>query len=84
MEYPSFAAALKSGVSITEGSLVNAQRGYLSFAGAASLSNWHYTPSNPITANIKSREMAIQQLMRLANRNYPVSGSLSSDISLRG
>lgn len=76
--------ASKSGVSITSGSLVNAQRGYLNFAVAAGLSNWRYAGSNPINANITCREMAIQELMRAANRNYPVSGNLSMDVSVRG
>jgi len=76
--------ASKSGVSITTGSLVNAQRGYLNFAASAGLSDWHYTPSSPITANITSREMSIEELMRLAKWNYPVSGNLSLDASLHG
>src|SRR5215469_10307968 len=76
--------ASKSGVSITTGSLVNAQRGYLNFAVDAGLSNWRYRASNPINANVTCREMAIEQLMRLANRNYPVSGNLSLDASLHG
>jgi translocation and assembly module TamB len=76
--------ASKSGVSITTGSLVHAQRGYLNFAGGAGLSNWHYTESEPIHANITCREIAIQELMRLANQNYPVSGNLSMDVSVHG
>lgn len=76
--------ASKSGVSITTGSLVNSERGYLNFAGGAGLSNWHYKPSNALHANITCRELAIQELMQLANRNYPVSGNLSVDVSVHG
>src|SRR5215469_1531292 len=76
--------ATKSEVSITTGSLVHAQRGYLNFAGGVGLSNWHYTESEPIHANVTCREIAIQELLRLANQNYPVSGNLSIDVSVHG
>jgi translocation and assembly module TamB len=76
--------ASKSGVSITKGSLVNAERGYVNFAVGAGLSNWHYTPSSPMNATVTSREISIQQLMRVANRNYPISGNLSIDVSVHG
>jgi len=76
--------ASKSGVSIQNGSLVNARQGYINFAGSAGLSNWHYLPSNPISLDVTSRGLAIEQLLQLAQLDYPVSGSLSVNLSMHG
>ena len=76
--------ASKSGVSIENGSLVNARQGYLNFAVSSTLSNWHYLPSSQINANVNSRGLAIQQLLQAAKLNYPVSGNLLADISIHG
>ena len=77
-------AASKSGVSIRNGSLVNARQGYVAFDLEAGLSNWSYAPSSPINLQMTSRGLAIAQLMQLANLNYPVSGNLSADVSIHG
>ena len=58
--------ASKSGISIENGSLVNARQGYVNFSLNTALSNWHYTASSPVTAQVMSRGLAIKQL--LANR----------------
>jgi translocation and assembly module TamB len=76
--------ASKSGVSIQNGSLVNASQGYIHFAVGSGLSNWHYLPSSPITVEVNSRDLAIKQLLQLARLDYPVSGSLSVDLSMHG
>ena len=74
----------KSGISIQNGSLVNAHQGYVNFAGGSGLSNWHYSPSSPITLEVSSRDLAINQLLQLARLDYPISGSLSVDLSMHG
>jgi translocation and assembly module TamB len=74
----------KSDVSIQNGSLVNAHQGFVNFAGSTGLSNWHYLPSSPLSLEVTSRELAIEQLLQLAQLDYPVSGSLSVDLSLHG
>jgi translocation and assembly module TamB len=76
--------ASKSGISIREGSLVNARQGYINFAVGSGLSNWHYLPSSPITLEVNSRDLAINQLLQVARLDYPVSGSLSVDLSMQG
>jgi len=74
----------KSGVSIENGSLVNARHGYVNFALSAGLSNWHHLPSSSINVQVNSRGLAIQPLLQAAKLDYPVSGNLSVDISMRG
>jgi translocation and assembly module TamB len=76
--------ASKSGVSIQNGSLVNAQQGYINFSGSSALSNWHYLPSSLIDVQLTSRGLAIKQLLRVAKLDYPVSGNLSVDVSMHG
>jgi translocation and assembly module TamB len=76
--------ANKSGVSIQNGSLVNARQGYVNFAFSSSLSDWHYLPSSPIKVQMTSRGLAINELLQVAKLDYPVSGDLSVDVSMHG
>ena len=76
--------ANRSGVSIQNGSLVNMRQGYVNFAFSSGLSNWHYLPSSPINVQLTSRGLAINQLLQVAKLDYPVSGDLSVDLSMRG
>jgi translocation and assembly module TamB len=76
--------ASESGVSIENGSLVNAHQGYVNFALSSGLSNWHYLLSSPINVKLNSRGLAIQQLLQLAKLDYSVSGNLSVDVSMHG
>jgi translocation and assembly module TamB len=74
----------KSGAAIERGSLVNARQGYVNFSVSSSLDNWHYLPSSPINVQVFSRGLQIQQLLQIAKLEYPVSGNLSVDVSMRG
>jgi translocation and assembly module TamB len=76
--------ASKSGISIQNGSLRNARQGYIEFAGSSGLSNWHSSPSSPITLEVSSKDLAIKQLLQLARLDYPISGNLSVDLSMHG
>jgi translocation and assembly module TamB len=76
--------ASKRGVSIQNGSVVNARQGYLSFALTAGLTDWKYEPANPINVQLTSRGLAIDQLLQVAKMNYQVSGNLSADVSVHG
>jgi translocation and assembly module TamB len=76
--------ASKSRISIQNGSLVNVHQGYINFAVGSGLSNWQYLPSSPITLEVSSRDLSIHQLLQLAKLDYPISGSLSVDLSMHG
>jgi translocation and assembly module TamB len=76
--------ASKSGVSVENGSLVNASQGYINFSLNTALSNWHYTPSSRVSAEVMSRGLAIKQLLQVAKLDYPVSGNLAIDLSMHG
>jgi translocation and assembly module TamB len=76
--------ASKSYVSVENGSLVNAQQGYINFAATSALSEWHFLPSSPVTLELNSQGLEIEPLLKLARLNYPVYGGLSVAISMRG
>jgi translocation and assembly module TamB len=76
--------ASKSGVSIQNGSLVNARQGYINFGLRSALSNWHYSPSSPVTVEVMSRGLAIRKLLEAAKLDYPIAGNLSVDIAMHG
>jgi translocation and assembly module TamB len=76
--------ASKSEVSIQNGSLLNAQQGYINFSASSALSNWHYLASSPVNLQLMSRGLAIKQLLQVAKLDYPVSGNLSVDVSMHG
>ncbi len=76
--------ASKRGVSIQNGSLVNARQGYVNFSLSAGLTDWKYEPANPINVQLNSRGLSVSQLMQLAKKDYQVSGNLTADISLHG
>ena len=76
--------ASQSGISIQNGSLVNAHQGYLNFALSSALSNWHYSPSSPVNVEVVSRGLAIRELLQIAKLDYPVAGNLFVDIAMHG
>jgi translocation and assembly module TamB len=61
-----------------------ASQGRIHFSAQAKLNKWAYTPSNPITANISGSQISIADLERLANKTYPVSGTLALNVSIHG
>ena len=76
--------ASPSQFAISQGSLISARQGNLTFSTQVGLNDWSYVPSSPITANVSARKMSLAELVHLANLQYPVSGNLSADISFRG
>jgi translocation and assembly module TamB len=71
-------------VSVQNGSLVNDRQGYINFSFSTALSNWHYSRSSPVSAQVMSRGLAIKPLLEIAKLDYPVSGNLSIDVSMHG
>jgi translocation and assembly module TamB len=77
-------AANPSQITLTNGDLEAVPQGRLNFSAQAKLKNWAYTPSSPITANISGSRISIADLERLANKSYPVSGTLALNVSVHG
>lgn len=79
----SFTAA-PSQVTVSNGSLVNANQGRASFGAKIALHNWSYGAGSPIHAELSVQRIAIADLQRLANVQYPISGDLSAHLSVNG
>ena len=77
-------AANPSQVTLSNGDLEAVPQGRINFSAQARLKNWAYTPSSPITANISGSQISIADLERLANKTYPVSGTLALNVSVHG
>lgn len=71
-------------VSITNGELQPATQGYLKFQAQAALKKWSYSPSSPIAANVVASHISIADLERMANKTFPVTGTLAMNVSVRG
>ena len=77
-------AANPSQVTLSNGDLEAVPQGRINFSAQTKLKNWAYTPSSPITANISGSKISIADLERLANKTYPVSGTLALNVSVHG
>jgi len=76
--------ASPSQVTLSNGDLEAVPQGRINFSVQTKLNNWAYTPSSPITANISGSQISIADLERLANKTYPVSGTLALNVSVHG
>lgn len=65
-------------------SLVSTREGRINARASVGLKRWSYQPSSPLSANVTVRQMPVADLQRLARINYPVSGTLSGDLTLHG
>jgi translocation and assembly module TamB len=70
--------------SVQNGSLVNAHGGQASFSGSAALRNWSYQPANAIKASLNLQQLRMSDVQRLVKQHYPISGDLSSKMTLEG
>jgi translocation and assembly module TamB len=77
-------AANPSQVTVSNGDLEAVPQGNIKFSAQAKLKQWAYTPSSPITANVNASQMSIADLEKLANQNFPVTGTLAMNIAVHG
>ena len=71
-------------VSLSHGDLESATRGRINFDAQAGLTHWAYKPANPIVVRVSASQLSLAELERLAGKTYPVSGTLTVDVSLHG
>lgn len=77
-------SANPSWFAIRNGRLQSATRGHFNFEVQTGLRNWSYASSNPINVNLSAVQLSLADLERLAGKDYPVSGTLSLNVSVRG
>jgi translocation and assembly module TamB len=76
--------ASPSQVELRDALFVNAHQGKATLDATVGFEDWSYLPSSPVTANLSVQRLAITDLQRLANVQYPISGDLSAEISFHG
>jgi translocation and assembly module TamB len=76
--------ASPSTVSLQSGELDPADRGRISFAVRAGLSNWSFTNNSPIQVSLNASDINTQDLTKLAGSSAPVTGTLAANVQLSG
>ena len=71
-------------VNLQHAELDPATHGRISFSASATLSEWSFTKSSPISITTQVSELNIAELSKLANQTIPVSGVLNAELSLHG
>jgi translocation and assembly module TamB len=71
-------------VAISDGSLVNATQGRMTFDAKTRLIKWSTDPDAPLTAHAHIEQISAVDIERLARANYPVEGLINGDISASG
>ncbi|HLY99481.1 MAG TPA: translocation/assembly module TamB domain-containing protein, partial [Candidatus Angelobacter sp.] len=77
-------SANPSSASLTNGELQSATQGSIRFSLQTALRHWAYLPSNPVAIDVSASQLQIADLEKLASMNYPVSGILGINLSIRG
>ena len=73
-----------SGAAIHQGALQESAGGSAQFDISAGLRDWLFTPQSLINAQLSAQKFQVADLERLAGRQYPVSGILSTNLSFNG
>jgi translocation and assembly module TamB len=71
-------------VNLSNGQLQSATQGTFNFNVQARLNHWSYSASNPIAINLSGSQISIAELEHLANKDYPVAGTMALNVSVRG
>src|SRR5579872_1503445 len=76
--------AASTEVSLRNGTASAAPQGQITFSLNAGLQGWSFGPSNPISLQLAARDVSVADVQQFANLNYPVSGTIAANISLKG
>jgi translocation and assembly module TamB len=71
-------------VAISDGSLVNATQGRMTFDAKTKLVNWSPDPNAPFTAHTRIEQISAANLQKLAQTNYPIEGLISGEVAANG
>ncbi len=76
--------ASPSQVSLQNGDLELTKQGKLTFNVQSGLHDWSHLPSSPFTANVNATQLPVGELVRAANLNTPITGTLNLNIAAHG
>jgi translocation and assembly module TamB len=66
------------------GELIATTNGQIRFDATVGLYDWSYVPSSPLTAHLQASGLQASAIRQLANLSYPISGTVSADVTLAG
>ncbi len=78
LDLSSAAAALQN-ATLTENT-----KSTITLSGRVELQNWSFTPTSPLSLQANASGIALADLQRIANVQYPVTGNLTANISVHG
>jgi translocation and assembly module TamB len=73
-----------SSASLQHADLEPATHGKITFDASASLSKWAFTDASPLQVDLNASQMDVQDLMKLAGQQMPVTGTLSANVNVHG
>lgn len=76
--------ASPSQVSLLNADLEPQSKGRIALNANVGLNKWAFTKSSPLQINLDAAQMDVAELAKLAGRQVPVTGTLSTHVSLRG
>jgi translocation and assembly module TamB len=71
-------------ISIQHGELQPSTHGHIAIDLSAGLTQWAFTRSSPIEANIDAAQIDVAELAKLSGQAVPVTGTLTTKVSLHG
>lgn len=76
--------ASSSQVTIHNGVLMAGPRQQISFSGGSALQNWSIPPNAPVQLQLAAANLAVADMADMAQLHYPVTGSVSAHVSIKG
>ena len=73
-----------SAASLQHADLEPATHGKITFDASAGLHKWALTDASPLQVNLNASQMDVQDLMKLAGQQLPVTGTLAANVNVRG
>jgi translocation and assembly module TamB len=76
--------ASPSNAGVRNGFLQDNGQGEINFNGTTTLRNWEFAPSSPLAVRATWKQLSLAEMARLTRTGYPISGSLSGEVSIEG
>jgi len=73
-----------SGIALNNSYLETVANARIEFDFSTGLQDWAYNPSQPITIRASTKEFPASELQHLLGFQYPITGTLTADVSLGG
>lgn len=70
--------------SLTNAQLVPATQGNIALNARAGLDHWAFSKQSPLQVQLKASQIDIADLTKFTGSSYPVTGTLNTNVSLRG